>query len=122
MFVAADPPAAALAGLDLAATCAEAPDLPDVRVGLAHGPTFTVSGDYFGPAVNLASRLVATANAGSVVTSESFRESVRDSDQLAWGLPRARRLKGVGRVVMWTMRRADDAESSWLARLADAIR
>jgi adenylate cyclase len=122
MFVSEDPLVAVVAALDIADACTRDPDLPDVRAGLAHGPAFTMGGDYFGPAVNLASRLVATAGAGSVVVSESLRDAVGDTDRLAWGLPRARRLKGLGRVVLWSVRRSEDGKASWLERFAGAIR
>ena len=36
--------------------------LPAVRIGMAYGPVLRVQGDYFGPTVNLASRLVGIAD------------------------------------------------------------
>ena len=40
-----------------------------VRAGLAFGPLLALDGDYFGAAVNLAARLVATAEPGQVLAS-----------------------------------------------------
>ena len=44
--------------------------LPPVRVGLASGEVLSVSGDVYGPDVNLAARLVAAADPSTVVVSE----------------------------------------------------
>jgi class 3 adenylate cyclase len=41
-----------------------------VRAGLGYGPILTLSGDYFGNAVNLAARLVAAAAPGQILASE----------------------------------------------------
>ena len=45
----------------------------DVRVGLAHGEIVAFHGDCYGPTVNLAARLVAVAEARTIVVSESVR-------------------------------------------------
>ena len=47
--------------------------LPPVRVGLASGEVLSVSGDLYGPDVNLAARLVSAADPSAVVVSESVR-------------------------------------------------
>lgn len=41
-----------------------------MRAGLAFGSILSLDGDYFGPAVNLAARLVGTAEPGQVLASE----------------------------------------------------
>jgi class 3 adenylate cyclase len=41
----------------------------DVRAGMAYGDVLAQDGDYFGPPVNLAARLVATAEPGQVLAS-----------------------------------------------------
>jgi glycerol-3-phosphate dehydrogenase (NAD(P)+) len=76
MFVAEDPVAAATIALALADAYADDELLADVRVGLATGPVLVQDGDYFGPVVNLAKRIVDVANPGSVVVSESFRDAL----------------------------------------------
>jgi len=43
-----------------------------VRVGLAFGDVVAMHGDYFGPTVNLAARLVAAAKPSTVVVSTSM--------------------------------------------------
>lgn len=47
-----------------------------VRVGLAFGTLLAQEGDYFGPVVNLASRLVALAEPGTVLAEASLADKV----------------------------------------------
>jgi adenylate cyclase len=47
-----------------------------VRVGLAFGEVVAMHGDYFGPTVNLAARLVATASPSTLLVSEALRDGV----------------------------------------------
>lgn len=74
MFVgdAASVAAAAVAIRDAARADA---DLPDVRIGLASGPAIARDGDYFGPVVNLASRLAEAAPPGGVLASAEMRDA-----------------------------------------------
>jgi adenylate cyclase len=60
------------------------PDLPPVRVGLAAGEVLVREGDLFGPVVNLASRLVGTAEPGQIVLDREVasRSGVADLDAL----------------------------------------
>ena len=46
------------------------------RAGLARGPVLARDGDYFGPTVNLAARLVDVAGPGSVLVDEGLRASL----------------------------------------------
>jgi adenylate cyclase len=93
MMFAADSAAAGCdAALALAAAFADAGALPPVRVGLACGPVLSLYGDYFGEVVNLAARLVALANPGTVVVSEVVAETPGRSFER---LP-AQALKGFG--------------------------
>jgi class 3 adenylate cyclase len=50
-----------------------------VRVGLAYGPVVALHGDYYGPTVNLAARLVAVAPASSVLVSDAVKDAVGDA-------------------------------------------
>lgn len=52
--------------------------LPPVRVGLAAGEVLSAFGDLYGPDVNLASRLVGTADPSVVLVSESVRAAAAD--------------------------------------------
>jgi class 3 adenylate cyclase len=49
-----------------------------VRAGLGYGEMLAMDGDYFGPAVNLAARLVSVAEPGQVLASATVCEQVPD--------------------------------------------
>ena len=69
MFVGADPHAACSIALDVIDACDTIEGFPAVRAGLATGQVVTRDGDYHGAVVNLASRLVKSADPGRVVVS-----------------------------------------------------
>jgi adenylate cyclase len=109
MFVADDVAAAAEIALTLSETYAHDETLSDVRVGLARGAAIVREGDFFGPAVNLASRLVNIAYPGSVVTDEAVHDALEGREGFAWKSMRPRRLKGIGWTAPVVLLRADDA-------------
>jgi adenylate cyclase len=81
-------------------------NLPDVRIGLASGPTLAWEGDLFGPTVNLASRLVDFARPNTVLISEGLGEQLQDDPRFELRHLRPVKLQGIGRVCPWTLRRA----------------
>jgi adenylate cyclase len=81
-------------------------DLPDIRVGVASGPTLAWEGDLFGPTVNLASRLVDFARPATVVVSDEFGTRLQEHGGFELRHLRPVKLKGVGRVRTWVVRRA----------------
>ncbi len=99
-------------GMEIALSLAEAyhddESLSDVRVGLACGPALEREGDLFGPTVNLASRIVSIAYAGSVVVSGDIHDQLADHPDLRWKSLRTRYLKDIGRVQLWAVRREGD--------------
>lgn len=52
-------------------------DLPRVRVGAAFGPAVARSGDWYGRSVNVASRITAIADPGTVFASCELRRRLR---------------------------------------------
>jgi adenylate cyclase len=108
MFVADDVAGAARIGLDLAEAYRHDETLTDVRVGIAYGPVLSREGDYFGSVVNLASRLVNIAYAGTVVLSESMYALLADEPEFGWKPIRPRRLKGFGLTPVWAVTRPDE--------------
>jgi adenylate cyclase len=100
-------------GLNLAEAYGDDEHLSDVRVGIAFGPVLAREGDYYGPVVNLASRIVNIAHPGSVVVSESVHDEVAPGEsgsEFAWKGLRARYLKEIGRVPLWVVSEADEPD------------
>jgi adenylate cyclase len=69
-------------------------DLPAVRAGLACGPTTFRAGDFYGHAVNLASRITGIARPGSVLCDKQVRDAT--GDEFDWSFAGRHRLKGIG--------------------------
>lgn len=105
MFAVEDDAAAAESALALVEAHARDDTLPDVRVGLASGPTLAWEGDLFGPTVNLASRLVNLARPRSVLVSEELGERLKSLPEFELRHLRAVRLQGIGAVRSWVLRR-----------------
>lgn len=123
MFVVDGVVPAANIGLEL--TEAFAVDvLCDVRVGLAVGTVITRDGDYFGPTVNLAHRIVTIADPGAVLMPERFWSALHaESGEAFTGEALdPRELKDLGRVQLWRLGRAGHGTTSRLvqARRGDA--
>jgi hypothetical protein len=97
MFVFPTPEGAARGAIELVDACA-AGDLPSARAGLSLGPVLARGGDYFGRAVNLASRLVDVAPPDTVLADDRFAETIADNSALAIEPYGHRRLKGLGSV------------------------
>jgi adenylate cyclase len=106
MFAVEDGAFAADIALALVEAHAREERLPDVRVGLASGPTLAWEGDLFGPTVNLASRLVKLARPATVLVSPDVGEALRDDPRFAVRQLRGIALKGIGHTRPWVLRRA----------------
>jgi adenylate cyclase len=104
MYVTDDP----LAGIRIAATLVEAyatdERLPPARAGIASGSVLSRDGDYFGPVVNLASRIVDIARPNAVVTSDVVHDQLADNPDLTWRRLPPKRLKGIGMAWLWSVR------------------
>ncbi len=108
MFVVATATSAAEIGLSLAEAYADDELLSDVRVGLGVGPVLVQDGDFYGPVVNLASRLVVVARPGTVLVSDELRTALAAEHGIDFATRplRARNLKDIGRVQPWKLTRA----------------
>lgn len=99
MLVSSDPVALVRAAVDLAKRWASADDgRPDVRVGLATGIGVPHAGDWFGPPVNLASRVTTTARPGQVVVTAAVHDAVVEQvgdAEFRWRVAAPRRFKGI---------------------------
>jgi len=123
MFVADTVPAAARIGLALAEAYADDELLSDVRVALAVGPVLVQDGDFYGPVVNLASRVVNMAAPGSVLVTDEFHTALEQATgsgtdtgapgagptegpgEFALRAMRPRPVKDLGRVQLWVLHR-----------------
>jgi adenylate cyclase len=87
----------------------EGRDFPQLRVGVAAGPALSRAGDWFGRAVNLASRVTGVARPGSVLTTREIRDAARESYR--WSAAGERRLKGIREpVALYRVRALEPAE------------
>ncbi len=99
MFVVTDPGAGCEMALELAVRPADHPRLPSARGGLAFGDVLSRDGDYFGPVVNLAARIVKLGAPGIMLAS-------------AGASRRGRRLRAHARSATASSRASTNASSS----------
>jgi adenylate cyclase len=100
MLVSSDTTALVRAAVELARRWSDADDgRPDVRVGVANGIGVPHAGDWFGPPVNLASRVTTTARPGQVVVTAAVHDAVvartGDEPEFRWRVAAPRRFKGI---------------------------
>ncbi|OFJ53896.1 adenylate/guanylate cyclase domain-containing protein [Mycolicibacterium grossiae] len=108
MLVSSDPAAMLDAMLTLSEATSEIEDFPRLRTGLATGLAVSRAGDWFGGAVNLASRVTGASRPGAILVSESTREAIGDDERFHWSFAGARRLKHIkDEVKLFRARRAD---------------
>ncbi|MFO7281607.1 MAG: adenylate/guanylate cyclase domain-containing protein [Thermoanaerobacterales bacterium] len=102
MFAAVDPAAGCRIAADLVRTFTA--DGTQPRGGLVFGEVLFRHGDYYGPVVNLASRLAATAIPGEVLVDAAVAEALADDEELAFEPAGRRMLKGFDRpVTVWSL-------------------
>ena len=90
-----DPASAVQLALGLVERVESDPILPPVRVGIHSGTAVAHEGDWFGRAVNVASRLCHAAAGGEVLVSESTLDRARELRRVAIGERRLHWLKNV---------------------------
>ena len=106
MFIDSDPGGACDIALELAETFGgEAGVVP--HAGIGFGPLVARGGDYYGPVVNVASRIADLAVPGEVLVTAAVEEAARDSDAALAFEPAGRRsLKGFAEPVpLWSVTR-----------------
>jgi adenylate cyclase len=104
MFVAESPTVAARIALRLTERTGEDAVLPDARAGIAYGPVVAREGDYYGPMVNLAHRLVEVAYPGTILVCDALHDALVDDPGFTFGRTRQRRIRDIGRVGTWPLR------------------
>ncbi len=96
MFV--SPESGPLVGVTLSLLEAiDAADMPSLRAGVASGPALQRAGDFYGHAVNLASRVTGVARPGAVLCTEEVRDAA--PDEFDWSFARKHKLKGMSEAV-----------------------
>jgi adenylate cyclase len=74
---------------------AAAEQLPQLRAGAATGLAVSRAGDWYGSAVNLASRVAGVARPGVLLVTESTRVAVGDRQGVGWSGPKVAQLRGL---------------------------
>jgi adenylate cyclase len=97
-FAAPTAPAACRIGLDVCRAAADDPVLPPARGAVGIGPVTPREGDYYGPLVNLLSRLVKAADPGDLVVTETAAAALPDDVFVLRPLPPAA-LRGIDQPV-----------------------
>jgi adenylate cyclase len=75
----------------------EGEEFPQLRAGMAAGPSLRRAGDWYGRPVNLASRITGKARPGTVLTSGDVKE--RADEKYDWSFAHKRKIKGVSEQV-----------------------
>jgi adenylate cyclase len=103
MFIADSPEAAADIALRLSDASKRDALLPEARAGLATGTVLSREGDYFGPVVNLASRLTELAYPGTVLVSAEVAAAVEGVERFRLRRLARRRVRGIGRLDIYRL-------------------
>jgi adenylate cyclase len=106
MFVTDTATAAAAIAVSLTERSKDDELLPAVRAGVGYGPLLAREGDYFGPVVNLASRLTDHARPGQVLASAEVADALRARSGIVARRHGVRRLRDIGRVEVFRLTRA----------------
>lgn len=106
MYITDTASTAAAIAVSLVEDTADDEVLPDVRAGVACGALLSREGDYFGPVVNLASRLTELAKPGSVLVSAELAAALAgDARFRARRIP-SRKIRDIGRVEVFRLERS----------------
>jgi len=108
MFEALSAADSAEIGLRLVEAFAEDDSFPDIRAGIAEGAATPYQGDLFGPAPNLAHRLVDVAYPSTVLVSASVHDALENDPRYEFSAVRPQVLKGFGRTRFWRVKRASE--------------
>ncbi len=108
LFVADEAAELAAIGLELIDERSRDEDFPELRVGLAWGPTVARLGDVLGPVVNIASRLTSTSRPGRVLVDKRLAEELEDDERFKLRRVRRTSVKGYRKLEPWSLVRATD--------------
>ncbi|NNN10529.1 MAG: hypothetical protein HKL83_01540 [Acidimicrobiaceae bacterium] len=106
MFVSEDPEAAVEIAMTLQEIYSQDREISEVRAGLAHGMVLAKDGDYYGPVVNLASRIVNIATPGSILVSDEVNKKIAEKVSIDSKALQPRFLKDLGYVQLFRLKRS----------------
>ena len=106
MLVSADEGALLELALDIVDAAQADDTFPDMRAGLASGMALSRWGDWYGRPVNLASRVCSRARPNTVLVTREIR-SACEGDDYRFSQAGEKRLKGIGPVPLWRVRREE---------------
>ncbi|MES9543295.1 adenylate/guanylate cyclase domain-containing protein [Actinomadura sp. NPDC000600] len=106
LFSAETPEVGAEIALTVASAIQDETEVPDVRVGVAHGPVLPLMGDVFGTTVNLAARLTSLARPGSVVIDAELAACLEKAPGYEVTRIVRRPVRGLGIVQPYVLRRS----------------
>lgn len=98
-------------GLARAGRDGELENVPPVRVSLVWGRVLSRFGDVFGPSVNLAARLTAEADPGTVLLDPATAALLAGDSDFALTLKPAREVQGLGQIAPVRLQRAFTPEA-----------
>jgi adenylate cyclase len=110
LFVADDPAAIALIGLELTEEADRDEGFPEIRVGLAWGPALARLGDVLGPVVNVASRLTSMSRPGRVLVDRCLADELEKDEQVRLRRLRRTSVRGYRKLEPWSLRRASERD------------
>ncbi|WP_067454168.1 adenylate/guanylate cyclase domain-containing protein [Actinomadura macra] len=105
LFSAETPEIGAEIALTVAAAIQDETEVPDVRVGVAHGPVLPLMGDVFGTTVNLAARLTSLARPGAVVIDTELAARLEGNPVYEVTRIVRRPVRGLGIIQPYVLRR-----------------
>jgi adenylate cyclase len=82
---------------------ARADELPPVRTGIAAGMVVARDGDFYGPVVNLASRLSEIASGGLIYASDALHDELVGTGSFEWATLGTRHLRSIGPVTVFAL-------------------
>ncbi|MEU8308991.1 adenylate/guanylate cyclase domain-containing protein [Actinomadura sp. NPDC048955] len=106
LFSAGTPEIGAEIALTVAAAIQDETEVPDVRVGVAHGPVLPLMGDVFGTTVNLAARLTSLARPGAVVIDAELAACLEKAPGYEVTRIVKRPVRGLGIIQPYVLRRS----------------
>jgi adenylate cyclase len=90
---------------------AAARGLPPVRTGLAAGMVVARDGDFYGPVVNLASRLTEVVPPGEIYASDALHDQLADDPSFTWSAVGPLDLRSIGSVEVFALRPRTEGQS-----------